>query len=178
MKKLVSAFILATLLFTACKKEEATESATVEEVATDTTTTAATDGLVSPTNTSQEQTQPVVNGAASGSVLPSQPTFSTTTSATTAKGMNPPHGQAGHHCDISVGAPLNSPPGKKPTTTGATTQSTMVTPATLNQDGKLKPTTNVPTSIASPVVTAPGMNPPHGQEGHLCSVAVGAPLPK
>jgi hypothetical protein len=27
----------------------------------------------------------------------------------TAKGMNPAHGQPGHRCDISVGAPLNSP---------------------------------------------------------------------
>ena len=26
--------------------------------------------------------------------------------------------------------------------------------------------------------TPPGMNPPHGQEGHRCDVAVGAPLPK
>jgi hypothetical protein len=25
------------------------------------------------------------------------------------KGMNPQHGQAGHRCDIAVGAPLNSP---------------------------------------------------------------------
>src|SRR6188474_1027285 len=29
----------------------------------------------------------------------------------TAEGMNPPHGQPGHRCDIAVGAPLNSPPG-------------------------------------------------------------------
>ncbi|MGF2410840.1 hypothetical protein [Ferruginibacter sp.] len=29
---------------------------------------------------------------------------------TTAPGMNPPHGQPGHRCDISVGAPLNSKP--------------------------------------------------------------------
>ena len=28
----------------------------------------------------------------------------------TAPGMNPPHGQPGHRCDISVGAPLNSKP--------------------------------------------------------------------
>ena len=28
----------------------------------------------------------------------------------TAPGMNPPHGQPGHRCDISVGEPLNSKP--------------------------------------------------------------------
>jgi hypothetical protein len=32
------------------------------------------------------------------------------TPATTAEGMNPPHGQPNHRCDIAVGAPLNSPP--------------------------------------------------------------------
>ncbi|MFT5254085.1 MAG: hypothetical protein ACI87N_003148 [Flavobacteriales bacterium] len=26
----------------------------------------------------------------------------------TAKGMNPPHGEKNHRCDIAVGAPLNS----------------------------------------------------------------------
>ncbi|OYX80389.1 MAG: hypothetical protein B7Y83_18505 [Flavobacteriales bacterium 32-34-25] len=28
----------------------------------------------------------------------------------TAEGMNPPHGEKGHRCDIAVGAPLNSKP--------------------------------------------------------------------
>ncbi len=41
---------------------------------------------------------------------------------TVAPGMNPPHGQPGHRCDISVGAPLNS----KPTVPAA------VTPAIVN----------------------------------------------
>lgn len=33
----------------------------------------------------------------------------------TAPGMNPPHGEPGHRCDISVGAPLNSKPAVTPT---------------------------------------------------------------
>ncbi len=33
-----------------------------------------------------------------------------TGNATVAPGMNPPHGQPGHRCDISVGEPLNSKP--------------------------------------------------------------------
>lgn len=33
-----------------------------------------------------------------------------TAQATTAPGMNPPHGQPGHRCDIPVGSPLNSKP--------------------------------------------------------------------
>jgi len=37
------------------------------------------------------------------------------------------------------------------------------------------PNTN---STATPITTAEGMNPPHGQEGHRCDIAVGAALPK
>jgi len=70
----------------------------------------------------------------------------------TAPGMNPPHGQPGHRCDISVGAPLNS----KPTQPVSQPSATVSTP--------------------QPQATAPGMNPPHGQPGHRCEIAVGAPL--
>ena len=48
-----------------------------------------------------------------------QPVVTATTPAPvkTAPGMNPPHGQPGHRCDISVGAPLNSAPVKPATAT-------------------------------------------------------------
>lgn len=82
----------------------------------------------------------------------------TVATATTAPGMNPPHGQPGHRCDISVGAPLNSKPAAN--NTPVVTQA----PATATQ-------VNVPVTP-----TAPGMNPPHGQPGHRCDIAVGAPL--
>ena len=36
-------------------------------------------------------------------------TTTTMSTAKTPKGMNPPHGQPGHRCDIPVGAPLDSP---------------------------------------------------------------------
>ena len=48
-----------------------------------------------------------------------------------------------------------------------------------------KKTINVPDQTVTPVAkpftstqvqTAPGMNPPHGQPGHDCSIAVGSPL--
>jgi hypothetical protein len=74
----------------------------------------------------------------------------------TAPGMNPPHGQPNHRCDISVGAPLNSKP------VAATTPQPQ-TPVTINPQQQ-------------PVKTAPGMNPPHGQPNHRCDIAVGAPL--
>ncbi len=85
-------------------------------------------------------------------VVTQQPTATATT--TTAPGMNPPHGQPGHRCDIYVGAPLNSKP--NPQATAA--QQPVVTQ---------QPVTPV---------TAPGMNPPHGQPNHRCDIAVGAPL--
>ena len=86
--------------------------------------------------------------------------------ATTAKGMNPPHGQPGHRCDIAVGAPLNSAPtASKPQVTTTTSPQVVSTSAQT-------------TPSATPTVTAPGMNPPHGQPGHDCSIAVGAPLKK
>jgi hypothetical protein len=45
--------------------------------------------------------------------------------APTAPGMNPPHGQPNHRCDIAVGAPLNS----KPVTPAAATTPAIVNPA-------------------------------------------------
>ena len=79
-------------------------------------------------------------------------------------GMNPPHGQAGHRCDIAVGAPLNSPPNKSiPNSTVKNSVSNSSAPVIVK-------------SNAAAVVTKPGMNPPHGQTGHRCDIAVGAPL--
>lgn len=86
----------------------------------------------------------------------------TAATAATAPGMNPPHGQPGHRCDISVGAPLNSKPA--PPATPATVTTTPAQPQVTMKE--------VPTTTK----TAPGMNPPHGEPGHRCDIAVGAPL--
>ncbi len=94
--------------------------------------------------------------------------------AKTAKGMNPPHGEKGHRCDISVGAPLNS---KATTTTAAATPSTTSGEVTNSFTVQPPVPTLLSTSSAN-TETAVGMNPPHGQEGHRCDVSVGAPLPK
>lgn len=88
-----------------------------------------------------------------------------TNTTTVGIGMNPAHGQKGHRCDIPVGAPLNSPVVAAKTTSTSTSAPQMtVTPNT--------------TSTATPITTAEGINPPHGQEGHRCDIAVGAALPK
>lgn len=113
-----------------------------------------------------------------------QPNMVTTKTVTAApvkvgKGMNPSHGQPGHRCDIPVGAPLNSPVTKPATTTTAATQS-----GTVEKSFTVTPPANnaVPallsTETAKPVTTAEGTNPVHGQPGHRCDIAVGAPLPK
>lgn len=181
MKNILSILAIALLLFTSCKKEETTEDAVTEEATTD-TTAVVIDSSATANGASAPQTEADAN-----SVMYNQPTAGGTAQQVqqvqavppppqkVAKGMNPAHGQPNHRCDIEVGMPLNSPPGKKaagniqPTVTQAKT----VTPEMLKQAN-----TTAPAAVAAPVVTAPGMNPPHGQEGHVCGTPVGEPLPK
>jgi len=80
-------------------------------------------------------------------------------------GVNPAHGQPGHRCDIAVGAPLNSKPTQP--TINANPQPT-VTPASQTP----KPFID----LKSDQSTKGGLNPSHGQPGHRCDIAVGAPL--
>lgn len=104
-------------------------------------------------------------------------------------GLNPPHGQPNHRCDIAVGAPLNSAPAKA---TAPVTYSKpgQTFPGMLQNPGKAV-TNNAPvvqpgtaatvqqTTAATPVnakKTAAGMNPAHGQPNHRCDIPVGAPL--
>jgi hypothetical protein len=93
----------------------------------------------------------------------------------TAEGMNPPHGQPGHRCDIAVGAPLNSAPAQPQNATPA---------ATNNQGGFLgsgNAENTTPAATPPAQTTAPGMqgkpNPAHGEPGHRCDIQVGQPLP-
>lgn len=181
-KRQLSLFLSASILFISCKKElepqdssgivPPTTSATAVPAPVTPGTTAQAPAIpVQPTTVStqpqmqtvstQPQMQKVITPAAPAKVLP---------------GMNPPHGQPGHRCDIPVGAPLNSAP--KPVTSG---KPTTVTP--MQNNAVAVPTTPssapaILTPNATATTTPPGMNPPHGQEGHVCSVAVGAPLPK
>jgi hypothetical protein len=96
--------------------------------------------------------------------------------------LNPPHGQPGHRCDISVGQPLDGSLSTQPSsvntlTTGAT-QDTK--PAKPFKVPVIEPALNTATSPAinntSGIQQANGLNPPHGQPGHRCDIAVGKPL--
>lgn len=109
-----------------------------------------------PVQQNNVQSTPVTNSIQNPTVKTVTPT-----------GMNPPHGEKGHRCDISVGAPLSSVPVKSEVSKPVSEQ--------------VKIEQNVPAllSTSTPeVITPKGMNPPHGEEGHLCEIAVGAPLTK
>ena len=110
----------------------------------------------------QPQDKTTDKGTESGTTLtlPSTPTSPKATQVTP-PGMNPPHGQPGHDCKIAVGAPLNS----APKVTGG---------SPINQNPPKPPGQSAIPKATQ--VTPPGMNPPHGQPGHDCKIAVGAPL--
>ena len=104
-----------------------------------------------------------------GQSPPMGPTQNSPAKTVTAKGMNPPHGEKNHRCDIAVGAPLNSslPTATSSNSTQASKQYTVQQP--------------VPTLLSTATAdteTLAGINPAHGKEGHRCDVAVGDPLPK
>lgn len=79
-------------------------------------------------------------------------------------GLNPAHGQPGHRCDIPVGSPLNSKPEQPAVTTISQPSATQA------------PATPVINTTPGTGVALPGLNPAHGQPGHRCDIAVGAPL--
>lgn len=96
--------------------------------------------------------------------------------------VNPEHGQPGHRCDIAVGAPL--PAENLPAAATQPVNPPITTPLTLSPaQGTQQPITNtVPVTAPAPApapskpATGKGLNPAHGQPGHRCDIAVGAPL--
>lgn len=108
---------------------------------------------------------PTPQPTATQTVTPQVSTPTATTPSVNEKGqkLNPPHGQPGHRCEIAVGAPLDS----KPVQTSVTTTAT---PAVTS--------TSAPSTAPMATTNAKGqkLNPAHGQPGHKCEVAVGAPL--
>jgi hypothetical protein len=175
IKSLFGLFLIALVLFS-CKKElepqESSDAIPNVQPVTEQLPMTTTPQVVTQTSTPQ-QTQMQTNAVAAQP----NPAVTQQIPAPTAKGMNPAHGQPGHRCDIAVGAPLNSPPGKKAAAPAAITQTTVQPTMTVPAAQTAASTTAV-LKTDSEVVTAPGMNPPHGKEGHRCDVAVGAPLPK
>ncbi|MDI1255633.1 MAG: hypothetical protein PSV16_05990 [Flavobacterium sp.] len=191
--KIFSVLALATsILFISCKKElvpqdssaaiqtqapvEATNVPTLPPVANN-TVAALPSSALNPAHGQPGHRCDIAVGAPLNTPATNKPTVQATAPSiqnsvtipaqkpvVTAPGMNPPHGQPNHRCDIAVGAPLNSVVTKP---AGS---------ATISQSQTPPPASASPLPVAN--TTAPGMNPPHGQEGHKCDIAVGAPLPK
>jgi hypothetical protein len=159
MRKIFITSIIGSFLFSSCQNQ----GSSIDKVSFDssivgnTKKVQTTDSPTAQPLQNQVQTLPISTNTPSTS-LQTNPTLAPATTVTTAPGMNPAHGQPGHRCDIAVGAPLNSP-ATKTTTTPATTNPAVTSTIT-------------PTAVT----TTTGMNPAHGQPGHRCDIAVGAPL--
>lgn len=165
--------IFSVFLFTACGT--GTESGEKTSPATQTNTTISnpvtTDANTKPST--QQLNVSANNGQQNANNTVIKPEIKAPEVKSTA-GLNPAHGQPGHRCDIAVGAPLDSKP-TQPTFTNsgtgqANTKPVVTTTPVVNQPT----TTNTNTTTAS--VPANGLNPAHGQPGHRCDIAVGAPL--
>jgi hypothetical protein len=143
--KIASAFIISAtvLLLTSCAEKSEPEQTEV-------------------TNTEA----PAITAPVPGTSTPA-PTGDGAAPTSTSAALNPAHGEPGHRCDISVGAPLSSTPQtpvQSPQQITTTVQPTVAPPVT-------QP------SAPAPGTTSTGkVNPAHGEPGHDCSVAVGAPL--
>jgi hypothetical protein len=161
-KKIFLLGVISSILFISCKKDEEVK---VAEESQQPSQPFSGEAWLKQRVGGQGQQQPVQQQP--------QQAVQTQQQAQTAPGMNPPHGQPGHRCDIAVGAPLNSKPAQK--TQPQTTQVVTTKPA---EQPVMKINPNDGSTTVTSTSTPPGMNPPHGQEGHRCDIAVGAPLPK
>ncbi|WP_415325159.1 hypothetical protein [Chryseobacterium sp. MMS23-Vi53] len=161
MKTTFLGLIAISILTVSCKKDERatylTEEAGVQQPSV------AVNNAPKPSLLDQAGVQPIQSSNA----------------PVTAPGMNPPHGQPGHRCDIPVGQPLNSAPAQAPqqgtqnvAVNAQQGQTIQIDPNSL-QPGKFQIDNN---GKAKTVKTAKGMNPPHGEPGHRCDIPVGQPL--
>lgn len=174
MKKIYSiTSVLSLVLAVSCggKNDEAKTDTPALNTTTTPTNTPATTTPVTPTTSDSKVSNPAVPGqqvtnktATIGTPITITPQ---TTATTVASGLNPEHGKPGHRCDIAVGAPLNSP--KQATPAINTTPTQTMAPSIVNTSPQIN------TTPAKQTV-APGMNPAHGEPGHRCDIAVGAPL--
>ena len=118
---------------------------------------------------SQGDAMPVVSGGMPQQVVQvQQPQNQQSYVGPKGEKLNPPHGQPGHRCDIPIGAPLNSKPAAQPAAPQqqVTQQQIVIDP----QQAQQHTGTTEPGFSGKP-------NPPHGQPGHRCDIAVGATLP-
>jgi hypothetical protein len=88
--------------------------------------------------------------------------------------LNPAHGQPGHDCAIAVGAPLKGSVASVPAPAPAKVIAKSIPLQTKAVVATAAAPAAVPSFFTDPTAK---LNPAHGQPGHDCAVAVGAPLP-
>lgn len=157
MKKIY--LIILTLALVSCQKKNETPETLSPELASYEQKSASDSSNV----TSTQNSAPIIMNN-SAPVAPQSNTVSVNQPKPTAPGMNPPHGQPNHRCDIPVGTPLNSKKAEPTTVKTTDIQTTTTAPIA------------VPENNAGSTSVADGMNPAHGQPGHRCDIPVGAPL--
>ena len=158
MKKI--ALVLIAFALVSCQKKNETPETLSPELASNKQKSTSDSSNV----TSAQNSAPITMNN-SAPVAPQSNTVSVNQPQPTAPGMNPPHGQPNHRCDIPVGAPLNSKKAEATTVKTTDIQTSMTAPIAAPQNN------------AGSTSVAAGMNPAHGQPGHRCDIPVGAPLP-
>ena len=151
-------FLTAILLVSCNEKQEKAEPESSD-------TTPVTETTTTPQQ--QAPAQNTIDLSNSGTSTKAVPQSNMT--QTTPPGINPPHGQPGHVCSIPVGQPLDG------SSLNMNNSSTPQKP-TFQAGPRVNSTPAQPTAPKNQS-TAPGMNPPHGQPGHVCGIPVGSPLP-
>lgn len=153
MNKTISAIALVSIaFFTACNTDSDNQNGETHDFPTAISDERPVEGMSLETESGEaidlQLAQPAQGGNTSGSLA-----------------LNPPHGEPGHRCEIPVGAPLNSEPA---------TNSDLVQQQIMQDHAQPAPTQPQPVNVGGQTAR---LNPPHGQPGHDCAVAVGAPLP-
>ena len=154
------ALVLIAFVLVSCQKKNETPETLSPDLASYEQKSASDSSNV----TSAQNSAPIIMNN-SAPVAPQSNTVSVNQPQPTAPGMNPPHGQPNHRCDIPVGAPLNSKKAEATTVKSTDIQTSTTAPIAAPQNN------------AGSTSVAAGMNPSHGQPGHRCDIPVGAPLP-
>lgn len=132
-------------------------------------------GLLTACGSDDEQSTPEVPASTTvpaQTLPPATPAPGTQSAAPQNLALNPAHGQPGHRCDIAVGAPLNSAPATPQPAAPVQAAPVQAAPVQATPGTDLTPSKGVINTGSA----ATGLNPAHGQPGHRCDIAVGAPL--
>jgi len=161
--------MLSASFLIACQSAEEENTVATQNTSTNTPATLpGTDtqnAVAAPTSATPPPAAPVVANPVAAPPPPPAPI------AAASPKVNPAHGLPGHRCDLQVGAPLPQ---------AGSAPATQVIPAA--PAGQAGPTVQSitppppPANTGSPISGSKKVNPAHGQPGHRCDIAVGAPL--